>query len=81
VLRICYGKWLDTLRTELHNTIADPRGRIGTEIKNTAFRSPGDSFVYPRIARLFLPFPKITRVFVRLDHGAGFIEYANDRRM
>jgi hypothetical protein len=76
-LRICYGKWLDTLRTEFHNTVADPRARIGTEIKNTAFRSPGDSFVYPRIARLFLPFSKITRLLVRLDHIARVIENTN----
>ena len=62
-----------------YKLIADPRveGGSAIEIKNTAFRSPGDSFVYPRIARLFLPFPKIARVLVRVDHVARFIVNAN----
>src|SRR5260370_27200634 len=34
------------------------RNGIDNRELNTAFSSPGDSFVYPRIARLFLPFPK-----------------------
>src|SRR5260370_37974867 len=44
--------------TILELRMSPERNGIDNRELNTAFRSPGDSFVYPRIARLFLPFPK-----------------------
>jgi hypothetical protein len=71
-------KKLRLLTTLAGITIQSPiPGEGSAQRLNTAFRSPGDFAGGGRIARLFLPFPKITRLLVRLDHIARVIVNAN----
>jgi len=75
-----------------YKLIADPRveGGSAIEIKNTAFRSPGDfagggespvSFSRVRFGGSDLPLFEIARVLVRFDHIPSFIVNANNSAM